>query len=81
MKPNPKLDQKMMANGYVSVHEASKRTGISKPQIYDGINTGSIESVMVVNRKYLEIESFLEFAGDGGRVLWERYESEETQSS
>ena len=71
MKPNPMLDEKMRAQGYVSVPEASDRTGISRTTLYDALSREYIAGTSVGSRKYLEVESLLEYVGDGGRELFE----------
>ncbi len=70
MKPNVKLDWKMWDLGYVSVQEASERTSLPSSSLYDKMDQGVIGETRVGPRRYIEIESLLEWGGDAIRSFW-----------
>lgn len=71
MKQNLELDERMADAGYVTVVVAEAHTHIHRQTIYDAIKEGKLESKRVGRRHFLEVEAFLDWAGDGARVLWD----------
>lgn len=71
MKNNSELITKMRNLGYVTVPEAEERTQVHRVTIYTALKEGKLVSKKVRGRHFLEIEAFLNWAGDGARLLWE----------
>ena len=81
MKPNPVLDEKMREAGYVSVQEAATRTAIPDSTLYDAMDTGKIKESRVGSRRYVEVETLLDFGGEAIRALWDESVEVEVVSS
>lgn len=63
----------MNRRGFLSVPECARRLLRSPNVIYRAIKTGKLEAIEIAGQKYVEFESFAEFAGPlaGERPKWD----------
>lgn len=71
MRENPDLEEAMAGQGYITIPEAAARTKLARSTIYDAERADKIKSIKTGHRTFIEITSFLAWAGEGARLLWD----------